>query len=84
MVKEIPGRGFPTSKERVERLMRENGVRGRHKRRYKATTDSKHSLPVARNLLNRNFPLLAPEPSLDGRSDLRPDTGGLVLLDGRA
>src|SRR5258708_2900761 len=60
MVKEIRGRGFPASKERVERLMRENGIRGRHKRRYKATTDSKHSLPVAPNLLDRNFAPAAP------------------------
>ncbi len=55
MVKELRGRGFPASKGRVERLMRENGIRARHKRRYKATTDSKHSLPVAPNLLDRNF-----------------------------
>jgi putative transposase len=60
MVKEIRGRGFPAGKERVERLMRENGIRGRHKRRYKATTDSKHSLPVAPNLLDRNFQPAAP------------------------
>jgi hypothetical protein len=26
----------------VERLMRESAIRGRHKRRFKATTDSKH------------------------------------------
>jgi putative transposase len=60
MVKEIRGRGFPAGKERVERLMRENGIRGRHKRRYKATTNSKHSLPVAPNLLDRNFQPSAP------------------------
>ena len=55
MVRELRGRGFPASKPRVERLMRENGIRARHKRRYKATTDSKHTLPVAANLLDRNF-----------------------------
>lgn len=60
IIKEIRGRGFPAGKERVERLMRENGIRGRHKRRYKATTDSKHSLPVAPNLLDRNFTPSAP------------------------
>ena len=47
MVRELRARGFPASKARVERLMRENGIRGRHKRRYKVTTDSTHSLPVA-------------------------------------
>jgi putative transposase len=55
MVRELRARGFPASKPRVERLMRENGIRARHKRRYKATTDSKHNLPVAANLLDRNF-----------------------------
>ena len=56
----IRGRGFPASKERVERLMRENNIRARHKRRFKATTDSKHSLPVAPNLLDRKFTPTAP------------------------
>lgn len=60
MVDELRDRGFPASKARVERLMRENGIRARHKRRYKATTDSKHGLPVADNLLNRNFNPTAP------------------------
>ena len=60
ITKELRVRGFPASKERVERLMRENGIRARHKRRYKATTDSKHSLPVAPNLLDRNFTPTAP------------------------
>lgn len=55
MVQELRARGFPAAKPRVERLMRENGIRARHKRRYKATTDSKHRLPVAANLLERNF-----------------------------
>jgi len=58
--KELRKRGFPAGKERVERLMRENGIRGRHKRRYKATTDSRHNLPVAPNLLDRNFTPAAP------------------------
>lgn len=60
MVREIRGRGFPASKARIERLMRENGIRARHKRRYKATTDSRHSLPVAPNRLDRNFTPSAP------------------------
>ncbi len=55
MVRELRGRGFPAGKERVERLMRENGIRARHKRRYKVTTDSRHNMPVAPNLLDRDF-----------------------------
>ena len=60
MVRELRARGFSASKERVERLMRNNGIHARHKRRYKVTTDSKHTLPVAENLLARNFAPSAP------------------------
>lgn len=60
MVLELRARGFSASKARVERLMRENGIRARHKRRFKATTDSKHNLPVAPNLLDRHFTPAAP------------------------
>ena len=58
--RELQGRGHRIGLRRVERLMRENGIRARHKRRYKATTDSKHSMPVADNLLARNFTPEAP------------------------
>jgi len=58
---ELKGSGIPVSKGRVERLMRENGLRGRHKRRFKATTDSKHSLPVAPNRLDQNFETERPD-----------------------
>jgi putative transposase len=60
MVRELRLRGFSAGKERIERLMRENEIRARHKRRYKVTTDSKHALPVAENLLARNFTPAAP------------------------
>jgi len=51
----ICDRGYPTSRSRVERLMREHGIRARHKRRYKVLTDSKHRLPVVPNVLNCDF-----------------------------
>ena len=60
MFRELRNRGFSASKARVERLMHDNNVRARHKRRYKATTDSKHNLPVAQNLLDRDFAPSAP------------------------
>jgi putative transposase len=60
MMRELRSRGFPAGKERVERLMRQNDIHGRHKRRYKATTDSQHALPVAPNVLERNFTPQAP------------------------
>jgi len=60
IVRELRQRGYTASKERVERLMREHGIHARHKRRYRVTTDSKHSLPIAPNLLDRNFTPAAP------------------------
>ena len=60
MVRELRTRGYPASKKRVERLMQENGIKAKHKRRYKVTTDSKHNFLVAPNLLERNFAPLAP------------------------
>ena len=60
MVLALRARGFSASKARVERLMSAHGIRARHKRRYKVTTDSSHGLPVAENLLDRNFTLGAP------------------------
>ena len=55
MTDEVRSRGFPASKARVERLMSTNGIRARHKRRYRVTTDSRHQFPVAPNVLNRQF-----------------------------
>lgn len=39
----------------VAKIMRENGLRAKTAKKYKATTNSKHSLPVAENILNREF-----------------------------
>ena len=45
----------PANHKRVERIMRENGIRSKSHKKYKATTNSRHDLPVAENILNRNF-----------------------------
>jgi putative transposase len=42
-------------KERVRKLMVQHGIRAKTKRRFKATTDSAHNLPVAPNLIARDF-----------------------------
>jgi transposase InsO family protein len=47
-------------RKRVARLMREEGLEGQRKRRFRVTTDSRHSHPVAANALNRNFTASAP------------------------
>jgi transposase InsO family protein len=48
------------SRKRVSRLMREDGLKARLRRRYKLTTMSEHDQPVAANLLDRQFEAEAP------------------------
>lgn len=52
---ELRAAGIPIGRKRVARLMRDLGIRSRSRRRFKATTDSKHALPVATNVLDRHF-----------------------------
>ncbi len=60
--------------------MRENGIRARHKRRFKATTDSRQALPVAANLLDRNFTPAAPDRVWTAdMTDIWTDEGWLSL-----
>lgn len=47
-------------KEWVRRLMKIHGIKARGKRKFVVTNDSKHNLPIASNLLNRNFQPDAP------------------------
>lgn len=58
---ELRAQGIQCSRKRVARLMRAHGVRARTVRRYRATTDSAHGLPVAPNLLDRQFTAAAPD-----------------------
>ena len=77
---ELKGRGIPVSRERVRRLMQAHGIRARHKRRYKVTTDSKHTLPVAPNLLNRQFETAAPEQAWTADITYIPTREGWLYL----
>jgi transposase InsO family protein len=47
--------GYRCGRKRVARLMREAGIRSKSVRRFRVTTQSKHTLPVAENLLQRDF-----------------------------
>jgi transposase InsO family protein len=47
-------------RHRIARLMRENGIRGRRRRRFRVTTQSNHAYPVAPNDLDRRFTVSAP------------------------
>jgi putative transposase len=55
MTRELQDRGLAVGRRRTARLMRENGLRARQKRRFKRTTDSHHAWPIAPNLLDQDF-----------------------------
>jgi putative transposase len=55
MTRELQDEGLPVGRRRTARLMRENGLKARPKRRFKRTTDSPHSFPIAPNLLEQDF-----------------------------
>lgn len=52
---ELVSRGHTVSENTVARLMRAHGLRAAGGRKFRVTTDSKHSLPVAENVLDREF-----------------------------
>jgi transposase InsO family protein len=52
--------GIHVGRKRVVRLMQEQGLRARVRKRFKSTTMSDHDQPVAANLLNREFTAPAP------------------------
>lgn len=72
--------GLLVSRRRIGRLMREQGLVCKAKRRYKVTTDSKHGLPVAPNLLNREFKPSQPNRSYVGDITYIPTQEGWLFL----
>jgi transposase InsO family protein len=57
----LKAQGLPAGRYRVRRLMKQHGLRARWKRKFVHTTDSRHDLPVAANLLDRRFNPQAPD-----------------------
>lgn len=53
--------GEECNHKRVARLMREDGIRAKRVKKFKVTTDSRHSQPVADNLLDRAFKVCEPD-----------------------
>lgn len=59
MTRELQDQGLAVGRRRTARIMRDNGMRARQKRRFKRTTDSEHAWPVAPNLLDQDFTAMA-------------------------
>jgi putative transposase len=68
------------SKKRVARVMRALGLRGHTPRRYRKTTDSRHTKRIAPNLLDRDFHAQAPNQVLAGDITYIATTDGWLYL----
>ena len=78
--RELHAQGVRVGKQRVQRLMQQQGIRAREKRRFRVTTDSRHGLPIAPNLLNRNFAVAAPNRAWTGDITYIPTNEGWLYL----
>lgn len=72
--------GIHVSQKTVARIMKDLGLKSRTVKKYKATTNSKHNLPVAENVLNQQF--VAKKPNEVWMADITfipTDEGWLYL-----
>ena len=60
ITEELQSQGLCCGENRTARLMRKNDIRAKTARKFKATTNSKHKLPVAENLVKQNFTATKP------------------------
>jgi putative transposase len=63
MMNNLRQEGFEIGRDKTRRLMQALELKVNQKRKYKVTTDSKHKLPVAKNVLNQDFSPSAPNQS---------------------
>jgi putative transposase len=79
--RQLRAQGVHVGKQRVQRLMQKHGIQARGKRKFRVTTtDSKHNLPIAPNILDRNFIVAAPNRAWVGDfTYIATDEGWLFL-----
>ena len=63
---DLDQQGQRVSRARIGRLMRQAGLRCKTRRRFRATTNSNHTLPVAPNRLDRQFQVAEPDRAYVG------------------
>jgi putative transposase len=80
MTAELNARGLPCSENTVAKLMREHGVRAKAPRRFVRTTDSRHGLPVADNVLGRDFDPPGPNAAWSADITYVPTADGWLYL----
>ena len=57
---ELAKQGVQVGVSRIKRIKKKLGIRCKQKRKFKATTNSKHSLPIVKNILGQQFAVTAP------------------------
>lgn len=77
---ELRHRGRHTSRKRVAASMVSQGLKARPPRRWRRTTDSNHTQPVAPNLLDRKFTAEAPDKVWVADTTYLPVLGGFIYL----
>jgi len=79
--RDLKDQGERISRKRVIRIMQEQGLVARVRRRYKCTTMSDHDQPIAPNLLAQRFDAAAPNQRWVGdTTELRVGQGGRLFL----
>lgn len=76
---ELADHGIHAGVDRIKRIRRELGLRCRQKRKFRVTTDSRHNLPIAPNLLDRQFAASAPNRAWV-RYNVRGNRRGMARL----
>jgi len=61
LTRELRDRGVQCGKNRVARIMKDNGIKAKTKKKFKRTTDSQHKQPIASDLVGREFTASAPD-----------------------
>lgn len=79
---ELSDHGVVTCIDRIKRIFRKLGLRCKQKRKFMVTTDSRHSLPLSPNLLNRQFDVEAPNRVLATDITCMPTDDGWLYLAG--
>ena len=80
MHKELLARGIRVGKDRVRKLMKQHGIKAKTKRKFVVTTDSRHNLPVAPDLVQRRFNPQGPNQLWSGDITYIPTDEGWLYL----
>lgn len=78
--KDLKAAGHNVGRKRVARLMRNAGLRGKTKRKFKTTTTSQHQRPKAANLVGQNFDVATPNTLWAGDITYVPTAEGWLYL----